>query len=131
MRLASPGLVTDGRTDVDGTRSVIVLTVCACFCCTSKSIQICDFGLARVDDPENADRAILSNYVATRWYRAPEVILSRKRYTKAVDMWSVGCILAELLGRKPLFPGRDCKLLLSSSFFRCFVPCLSERWNHA
>jgi mitogen-activated protein kinase 1/3 len=50
---------------------------------------------------------VLSNYIATRWYRAPEVILSRKRYTKAVDMWSVGCILAELIGRKPLFPGRD------------------------
>jgi len=70
-------------------------------------LKICDFGLARVDDPENADRCVMSNYVATRWYRAPEVILSRKRYTKAVDMWSVGCILAELLGRKPLFPGRD------------------------
>jgi mitogen-activated protein kinase 1/3 len=70
-------------------------------------LKICDFGLARVDDPDNADRAVMSNYIATRWYRAPEVILSRKRYTKAVDMWSVGCILAELIGRKPLFPGRD------------------------
>lgn len=70
-------------------------------------LKICDFGLARVDDPENADRCVMSNYIATRWYRAPEVILSRKRYTKAVDMWSVGCILAELIGRKPLFPGRD------------------------
>jgi len=70
-------------------------------------LKICDFGLARVDDPENADRTVMSNYVATRWYRAPEVILSRKKYTKAVDMWAVGCILAELLGRKPLFPGRD------------------------
>jgi len=49
----------------------------------------------------------MSSYIATRWYRAPEVILSKKRYTKAVDMWSVGCILAELIGRKPLFPGRD------------------------
>ena len=66
-----------------------------------------DFGLARVDDPENNDRAMMSSYVATRWYRAPEVILGRKRYTKAVDMWSVGCILAELVGRKPIFPGRD------------------------
>jgi mitogen-activated protein kinase 1/3 len=60
-----------------------------------------------VDDPDNADRCVMSNYIATRWYRAPEVLLNRKRYTKAVDMWSVGCILAELLGRKPLFPGRD------------------------
>lgn len=70
-------------------------------------LKICDFGLARVDDPENSDRALMSSYVATRWYRAPEVILGRKRYTKAVDMWSVGCILAELVGRKPIFPGRD------------------------
>jgi len=70
-------------------------------------LKICDFGLARVDDPKNADRCHMSDYVATRWYRAPEVILSRERYTKAVDMWSVGCILAELMGRKPLFPGRD------------------------
>jgi mitogen-activated protein kinase 1/3 len=71
-------------------------------------LKICDFGLARVDEPDNADRTVMSNYVATRWYRAPEVILSRsKRYTKAVDLWSVGCILAELIGRKPIFPGRD------------------------
>jgi len=70
-------------------------------------LKICDFGLARVDDPHNKDRCHMSDYVATRWYRAPEVILSRERYTKAVDMWSVGCILAELMGRKPLFPGRD------------------------
>lgn len=70
-------------------------------------LKICDFGLARVDDPKHADRCHMSDYVATRWYRAPEVILSRDRYTKAVDMWSVGCILAELIGRKPLFPGRD------------------------
>jgi serine/threonine protein kinase len=46
--------------------------------------------------------------VATRWYRAPEVILSWKKYTKAIDMWSIGCILAELIGRKPIFPGTDC-----------------------
>lgn len=45
-------------------------------------LKICDFGLARVDDP-NGDRLVMSDYVATRWYRAPEVILSRERYTKA------------------------------------------------
>jgi len=70
-------------------------------------LKICDFGLARVDDPGQRDKAVMSNYIATRWYRAPEVILNRKPYTKAVDLWSVGCILAELIGRKPLFPGRD------------------------
>ena len=43
----------------------------------------------------------------TRWYRAPEVILNASEYTKAVDIWSVGCIMAELYGRQPLFPGED------------------------
>jgi serine/threonine protein kinase len=70
-------------------------------------LKICDFGLARLHEPENNDRCVMSNYIATRWYRAPEVILSRKKYTKAVDIWAVGCILAELIGRKPIFPGID------------------------
>lgn len=46
----------------------------------------------------------LTDYIATRWYRAPEVILSWKKYTGAIDVWSVGCILAELIIRKPLLP---------------------------
>ena len=45
--------------------------------------------------------------VVTRWYRAPELLLSVSNYSTAVDVWSVGCIVAELLGRKPLFPGHD------------------------
>lgn len=48
--------------------------------------------------------ATLTDYIATRWYRAPEVILSWKQYTGAVDVWSVGCILAELIRRKVLLP---------------------------
>lgn len=48
----------------------------------------------------------LTEYVATRWYRAPEIMLNSKAYTKAIDIWSVGCILAEMLGRRPLFPGK-------------------------
>lgn len=70
-------------------------------------LKICDFGLARHADPSDSDQGFLTEYVATRWYRAPEIMLSWKRYTKAIDVWSVGCILAELLGRKPLFPGRN------------------------
>jgi serine/threonine protein kinase len=69
-------------------------------------LKICDFGLARFDEGRRNDGPVISDYVATRWYRAPEVIL-RNSYSKAVDIWSVGCILAELIGRKPLFPGRD------------------------
>lgn len=48
-----------------------------------------------------------TEYVITRWYRAPEVILNASEYSKAVDIWSIGCILAELIGRNPLFPGED------------------------
>jgi len=48
----------------------------------------------------------MTQYVATRWYRAPELILLTLNYTAAIDMWSVGCILAEMLGRRHLFPGK-------------------------
>jgi serine/threonine protein kinase len=51
--------------------------------------------------------ADMTDYVATRWYRAPELLLEHKDYTPAVDMWSVGCILAELIKRKPFLPGVD------------------------
>ncbi|PKI84146.1 Pmk1p [Malassezia vespertilionis] len=71
-------------------------------------LKICDFGLARsVDQPEANGKAFLTEYVATRWYRAPEIMLTFKDYTRAIDMWSVGCIFAEMLLGKPLFPGRD------------------------
>ncbi|CAK7272102.1 mitogen activated protein kinase 2 [Sporothrix epigloea] len=71
-------------------------------------LKICDFGLARgfsIDPEENA--GYMTEYVATRWYRAPEIMLSFQSYTKAIDVWSVGCILAELLGSRPVFKGRD------------------------
>ena len=47
----------------------------------------------------------------SRWYRAPEVMLTFKEYTRAIDIWSVGCVLAEMLSGKPLFPGRDCEIV--------------------
>lgn len=71
-------------------------------------LKICDFGLARgfsEDTEQNA--GFMTEYVATRWYRAPEIMLLFTNYTKAIDIWSVGCILAELLGGKPLFRGKD------------------------
>lgn len=71
-------------------------------------LKICDFGLARgfsLDAEKNA--GYLTEYVATRWYRAPEIMLSFHSYSKAIDIWSVGCILAELLGGKPIFKGKD------------------------
>ena len=68
-------------------------------------LKIRDFGLARGVEDEQA--GILTEYVVTRWYRAPEIMLVCQEYTKAIDVWSVGCIFAELLERKPLFPGED------------------------
>ena len=71
-------------------------------------LKICDFGLARSSEQPEADgKPFLTEYVATRWYRAPEIMLSFKEYTKAIDLWSVGCIFAEMLNGRPLFPGRD------------------------
>lgn len=69
-------------------------------------LQICDFGLARVADPEHDHTGFLTEYVATRWYRAPEIMLNSKGYTQSIDIWSVGCILAEMLSNRPIFPGK-------------------------
>jgi len=69
---------------------------------SSCDLKICDFGLAR---GVNEDDVVLTEYVVTRWYRAPEVMLSSKSYTFGVDVWSTGCILAELILRRPLFQG--------------------------
>ncbi|KAL2619847.1 hypothetical protein R1flu_000052 [Riccia fluitans] len=70
----------------------------------SCDLKICDFGLARTGSDKGQ---FMTEYVVTRWYRAPELLLSCEEYTSAIDMWSVGCIFAELLGRKPIFPGKD------------------------
>ena len=71
-------------------------------------LKICDFGLARANtDSLMTPNAQLTDYIATRWYRAPEVILSWQQYTAAIDVWSVGCILAEMIRRKPLMPAQN------------------------
>lgn len=81
---------------------------------------MCDFGLARslqgrsntndVNINQNGTTKCLpalTEYVATRWYRAPEILLSCHDYTKGVDLWSLGCILGEMLQGSPLFPGNS------------------------
>lgn len=50
-------------------------------------------------------QSFLSSKIATRWYRAPEILIANKQYTKGIDMWSLGCILGEMCRGKPLFPG--------------------------
>ncbi|ONL96830.1 MAP kinase3 [Zea mays] len=66
-------------------------------------LKICDFGLAR----PSSDSDMMTEYVVTRWYRAPELLLNSTDYSAAIDVWSVGCIFMELIDRRPLFPGRD------------------------
>ncbi|XP_068162153.1 mitogen-activated protein kinase 7 [Antennarius striatus] len=70
-------------------------------------LKIGDFGMARglSSHPEES-HSFMTEYVATRWYRAPELLLSLNHYSLAIDLWSVGCIFAEMLGRKQLFPGK-------------------------
>lgn len=70
-------------------------------------LKICDFGLARSIASSEDNFGFMTEYVATRWYRAPEIMLTFQEYTTAIDVWSVGCILAEMLIGRPLFPGRD------------------------
>jgi mitogen-activated protein kinase 1/3 len=72
-------------------------------------LKVCDFGLSRVINVNHDSNSpgIMTEYVATRWYRAPEIMLSVEGYSQAIDVWSVGCILAEMLSQKPLFPGKD------------------------
>ncbi|XP_043939304.1 mitogen-activated protein kinase 7 isoform X1 [Protopterus annectens] len=71
-------------------------------------LKIGDFGMARgLCTKPDEYKYFMTEYVATRWYRAPELMLSLHKYTQAIDMWSVGCIFAEMLGRKQLFPGKN------------------------
>merc|ERR1719316_1057551 len=71
-------------------------------------LKICDYGLARVKFlDEEFNKFPMTEYVCTRWYRAPELLCSWTDYGKAIDIWSIGCIFAEMLKRKPMFPGKN------------------------
>ncbi|GMH25604.1 hypothetical protein Nepgr_027447 [Nepenthes gracilis] len=71
-------------------------------------LKVCDFGLARVAFNHNPTAIFWTDYVATRWYRAPELCGSFfSMYTPAIDIWSIGCIFAEVLTGKPIFPGKS------------------------
>ncbi|EKX49784.1 hypothetical protein GUITHDRAFT_162104 [Guillardia theta CCMP2712] len=73
-------------------------------------LKICDLGLSRhIADPSVSQHydAKFTDYVVTRWYRAPELLLGNRIYDHKVDLWAAGCILGELLGRKALFKGSD------------------------
>uniref|UniRef100_A0A4W6E0C5 non-specific serine/threonine protein kinase n=1 Tax=Lates calcarifer TaxID=8187 RepID=A0A4W6E0C5_LATCA len=70
-------------------------------CMGPELVKIADFGLAR----EIRSRPPYTDYVSTRWYRAPEVLLRSTSYSSPIDQWAVGCIMAELYTLRPLFPG--------------------------
>lgn len=67
-------------------------------------LKLCDFGLAR---QYGSPLAPYTHMVVTLWYRAPELLLGQRKYSTAVDVWSIGCIMAELLSKEPLFPGKS------------------------
>ena len=89
---------------------ILTLFSC-CFCISFRSIahSPSDFGLARCLNSRGGDSKDrkLTQYIVTRWYRAPEILLGCDMYTGAVDMWGLGCILGEMLQQRPLFPGSD------------------------
>ncbi|XP_050897582.1 mitogen-activated protein kinase homolog NTF6-like [Lathyrus oleraceus] len=66
-------------------------------------LKIYDFGLART----TSETDFMTEYVMNRWYRTPELLLNCSKYAVAIDAWSVGCILMEIIRREPLFPGKD------------------------
>lgn len=72
-------------------------------CMGPELVKIADFGLAR----EIRSRPPYTDYVSTRWYRAPEVLLRSPVYSSPIDIWAVGCIMAELYTLRPLFPGNS------------------------
>lgn len=90
-------------------------------------LQIADFGLARVlhDEPapdSTEPRREYTNMVVTRWYRPPELLLGERRYTTAIDLWGVGCILAEMYRGKPILQGKSDLEQLNMIFTLCGTP---------
>ncbi|RXG60639.1 Cyclin-dependent kinase-like 2 [Armadillidium vulgare] len=67
-------------------------------------VKLCDFGFARILEGPNES---CTDYVATRWYRAPELLVGDTKYGREVDIWAIGCLLAEILSGEPLFPGES------------------------
>lgn len=86
------------------------------------ALKLCDFGFARTIEGPNAR---YTDYVSTRWYRAPELLVGDREYGKPVDIWAVGCMFAEVVNGMPLFPG-DSDIDQLFHIINCFGR-LSER----
>lgn len=90
------------------------------------TIKVADFGLARrYGDPVGVGG--LTQLVVTLWYRAPEILMGATTYSTAIDMWSVGCIFAELLLKEPLFQAKN-EIELLSMIFKLLGPPTSSSW---
>jgi mitogen-activated protein kinase 1/3 len=87
-------------------------------------VRICDFGLAR--GLNSITPIEMTDYVVTRWYRPPELIMMNKHYGAAVDIWSTGCVFAEMINRRPLFQGTDYIAQLKLICESIGVPDMSE-----
>jgi len=86
-------------------------------------VKLADFGLARAFQSQQR----YTHEVVTLWYRAPELLLGQEKYTSAVDIWSIGCIFAELACRRPLFPG-DSEIDELFKIFRCLGTPTEAVW---
>jgi len=98
-------------------------------CSETNLLKLCDFGFAR-NLPQNKGNQNMTDYVATRWYRSPELLLADK-YSKEVDIWAIGCIMGELTDLEPLFPGDSeiDQLYVIQKIMGILTPDLQERFN--
>mmetsp|Transcript_39429 Transcript_39429/g.61460 ORF Transcript_39429/g.61460 Transcript_39429/m.61460 type:complete len:290 (-) Transcript_39429:80-949(-) len=87
-------------------------------------VKICDFGLSRFWFPGHGS---LTQGVVTLWYRSPELLLGQKIYSKAIDSWSIGCIMGELITKEVLFPGKSELDQLGKIFSLLGIPTM-EIW---
>ena len=90
-----------------------------------KVLKLADFGLARAFGIPVKN---FTHEVVTLWYRAPDILMGSKDYNTSVDIWSVGCIFAEIVTKKPLFPGKNEEDQLNKIFKIRGTPA-SDEWN--
>lgn len=89
------------------------------------SVKICDLGFARTM-PNNK---VMTDYVATRWYRPPELLIGKDDYDKSIDIWSIGCVMAEIIDGEPLFPGEN-DLDQLYLIQKCLGPLIAQHHEH-
>lgn len=89
-------------------------------------VKLCDFGLMRSLSSVGEAKQLLTDYVATRWYRSPEVLVGSTQYSQAIDLWALGCILGEMISGNPIFQGTDSLRQLTKIIEVCGIPSKDE-----